>query len=103
MLFVFLKGTATTRIYTYGHTLPLRDALPIASARTESLAPPRAQALVALAVRGPFRGEGRLSRHRASQYPVRPALSGAARRHLPQGRRARRFLDRKSTRLNSSH
>src|SRR3546814_1972552 len=27
--FLFLNGTATTEIYTYGHTLSLHDALPI--------------------------------------------------------------------------
>src|SRR3546814_17685120 len=28
-MFLFFNGTATTRIYTYGHTLSLHDALPI--------------------------------------------------------------------------
>src|SRR3546814_10239451 len=43
----FVKYTATTEIYTYGHTLSLHDALPISSpsggccCRNRSSAPPR--------------------------------------------------------------
>src|SRR3546814_6463008 len=33
MVFFFFTGTATTEIYTYGHTLSLRDALPISAGR----------------------------------------------------------------------
>ncbi len=50
-----------------------------------------AQALVALAVRRPFRGEGRLSRYRAPQHPLRTALQGTAGRYLRR-RRPRGFL-----------
>src|SRR3546814_10173993 len=33
--FVFFNVTATTEIYTYLHTLPLHDALPISPSRTD--------------------------------------------------------------------
>src|SRR3546814_12439158 len=34
-LYFFLNATATTVIYTYGHTLPLHDALPISALAAE--------------------------------------------------------------------
>src|SRR3546814_18640451 len=40
LLFFFFNDTATTEIYTYGHTLSLHDALPIS---TESCRPDRAR------------------------------------------------------------
>src|SRR3546814_18739125 len=35
-MFFFFKDTATTEIYTYGHTLSLHDALPISRAGAPS-------------------------------------------------------------------
>src|SRR3546814_17431768 len=35
LFFVFLEDTATTEIYTYSHTRPLLDALPISPARQD--------------------------------------------------------------------
>src|SRR5437764_9537448 len=72
-LFFFFNSTATTEIYT----LSLHDALPIYS-------------------RGPGRGTGR------RLATDRPTGDDARRRGNPDWRR-RRTLDRKSTRLNSSH
>src|SRR3546814_15330089 len=46
MLIFFFNDTATTEIYTYGHTLSLHDALPICEARAD----PTAQAEI-LAIR----------------------------------------------------
>src|SRR3546814_11660458 len=36
-MFFFFKDTATTEIYTYGHTLSLHDALPICEAIRQNL------------------------------------------------------------------
>src|SRR3546814_19205072 len=73
----FCTDTATTEIYTYGHTLSLHDALPISPRRSPgSRAPPRRwRSVPPRTVPGP-----------------RPAWPGTNRRR-----------DRKSTRLNSSH
>src|SRR3546814_7810525 len=38
-MFFFVNDTATTEIYTYGHTLSLHDALPICSTRPRSPRP----------------------------------------------------------------
>src|SRR3712207_8887988 len=71
--FVFFNDTATTEIYT----LSLHDALPISSEEAGALRP------------------GALGRQKRVAHPHRPgtAFSGVI---LPS-------LDRKSTRLNSSH
>src|SRR3546814_15042845 len=39
MFFFYFKDTATTEIYTYGHTLPLHDALPTSAAARLAPAP----------------------------------------------------------------
>src|SRR3546814_14059185 len=83
-VFVF-KDTATTEIYTYGHTLSLHDALPISSVGTRSTNTllSRATWFAASAVAG-ARATDRRTR------AVRIGISIMRR-------------DRKSTRLNSSH
>src|SRR3546814_8975405 len=48
MLFLFFNDTATTEIYTYGHTLSLHDALPIYRARAPQGAPRAAGATAAV-------------------------------------------------------
>src|SRR3712207_3505885 len=81
-VFVFFNDTATTEIYT----LSLHDALPILE-----------HACVLDAVVGPARGR---PRHDAGG----PDRARAPARHPLRAHRARgRHLDRKSTRLNSSH
>src|SRR3546814_16306506 len=85
---VFLNDTATTEIYTYGHTLSLHDALPIS---TVTLTPFQTSACAREWRSGPscrrysrrWRAPGRGPRAGG------PAAAGAR--------------DRKSTRLNSSH
>src|SRR2546429_5115285 len=77
--FFFFNDTATTEIYT----LSLHDALPISS-------PGGAKRL------GPF--QGRRHRFASKRLALRYRLSGAL-----QSRPRCRELDRKSTRLNSSH
>src|SRR3712207_7835218 len=78
ILIFFFNDTATTEIYT----LSLHDALPICLPRD-----------AAARRRYPDCRQGRVDRHRADQLRLR--LEGV--------RRGRRELDRKSTRLNSSH
>src|SRR5690349_23067986 len=75
----FFNDTATTEIYT----LSLHDALPISLARGH-------------AHRQPF---GHRGRHRDGAELARPGRIAAALRH----RCAEAEVDRKSTRLNSSH
>src|SRR5256885_7223157 len=84
-LFFFFNDTATTEIYT----LSLHDALPIsARARSRGTAQPRG-ARRAAARRLPHRPPG------APQAALEPEGSRTRRPHVR--------LDRKSTRLNSSH
>src|SRR3712207_8708253 len=80
LTFVFLNDTATTEIYT----LPLHDALPISSPPPSSAS--RWSASSRPSTKPPSRG--------------RPSLLQPPRRSL---RAPRSRLDRKSTRLNSSH
>src|SRR5258708_23225946 len=75
LFFFFFNDTATTEIYT----LSLHDALPISLARAECRG------------RSPCRGRQSLRGRRASRLPRYNASSGGE------------ALDRKSTRLNSSH
>src|SRR3546814_19242777 len=92
-IFVF-NDTATTEIYTYGHTLSLHDALPI-WARGAG-----AQRLPAAGSRPAGAGGGRRDPAVGhDQYQRLPAPAGAGRgpAQAVAGR------DRKSTRLNSSH
>src|SRR3712207_7639021 len=91
MLF-FFNDTATTEIYT----LSLHDALPILFRHPAALRGPAP--LGAGGIRAhpdpPFRGRGRIA----------GALRGGAPRRAEPAELARtRNLDRKSTRLNSSH
>src|SRR3546814_420202 len=48
-LFFFFHDTATTEIYTYGHTLSLHDALPISFAYTSTAFPMLTGTLVTVA------------------------------------------------------
>src|SRR3546814_12543957 len=86
----FFNDTATTEIYTYGHTLSLHDALPISQGRNESTdrepRPLRDTELIATRTTP-------CSRHGsyAETCPSHPHAS-----HVES-------IDRKSTRLNSSH
>src|SRR3546814_15856268 len=99
----FLNDTATTEIYTYGHTLSLHDALPIcawnASGPKSRLTPVRGrqpgtdQTRRRFDGRTPLCGMGVTSRIEVIVKPTAcKALSALSR---PE--------DRKSTRLNSSH
>ena len=62
------------------------------AARSGRAAQAGAQALFAVAVRRPFRRQGQMAGHPAPHDPVRPALSGIARRHLRPWRAGRGFL-----------
>src|SRR3546814_7170622 len=75
--FFFFKDTATTEIYTYGHTLSLHDALPICL-RQQGLSKP----FLVPAIDDTFSGQtveriahrGRTRVHRARQLPrVKPS------------------------------
>src|SRR5205085_10352676 len=88
ILFI-LTSTPTTHIYT----LSLHDALPISAARL-SLAPDRARTGL------PFATGGEAPPRRGAQPPSR-LLSEAA--GFPEPARLKLRVDRKSTRLNSSH
>src|SRR3712207_7731985 len=85
LIFFFFNDTATTEIYT----LSLHDALPISAARS-----------------GRRRdGDGQLLRRPRGNAAARTRLSRrGGHGRPPQGRRPeRQAIDRKSTRLNSSH
>src|SRR2546430_13678268 len=88
--FFFFNDTATTEIYT----LSLHDALPICRRHPAPLAPVPDE-------------QGRQGATRPADPHVRPAreVRGGSPRLPPAGarRRGRPRLDRKSTRLNSSH
>src|SRR3546814_20510936 len=97
--FVVVKDTETTKIYTYGHTLSLHDALPI-SGRSRTSTSVRASGSTSTrstggstptwstpSTDGERQRRGRGPRCRASGRPPAPDRAG----------------DRKSTRLNSSH
>src|SRR3546814_14561649 len=100
-MFFFLKVTATTEIYTYRHTLSLHDALPIWVWTPARMPHDRTWHAVA-----PTRlpGEGLRRRH---LHQRRGCAGHAPCPHPAQHRAAcedpRHRLDRKSTRLNSSH
>src|SRR2546430_6044472 len=89
LLFFFFNDTATTEIYT----LSLHDALPICSARRRQPHSPAA----------PREGIGRLSRSHADSSVLR--WPPGRRRSSAQTTAASQSVevDRKSTRLNSSH
>src|SRR3546814_19656138 len=88
MFFFFFNDTATTEIYTYGHTLSLHDALPILTS-TISTQPPRVEST------GYEPMASRRRRAAATMSLSWYSISSQVRVFSPQ--------DRKSTRLNSSH
>src|SRR3546814_13455305 len=101
---VCFNETATTEIYTDGHTPSLHDALPISGVyRTPA---------IHVAVTGVFTNTVPVDAYRGAGRPeaiyVIERLVDAAARELgmdPAALRQRNFIppDRKSTRLNSSH
>src|SRR3546814_14043479 len=98
LVLLFFTETATTEIYTYCHTLSLRDALPILARQHSVDGRERADNGAVLAV-GTDReddGLGTQVHGFGIAEPRRSAISGGA-----GGGPAPR--DRKSTRLNSSH
>src|SRR3546814_15009565 len=52
----FFKDTATTEIYTYGHTLSLHDALPIYQTSASGMSRPFERGVIALDIRGEILG-----------------------------------------------
>src|SRR3546814_20343252 len=86
----FFNDTATTEIYTYGHTLSLHDALPISRAT---------QAKPGYRVVRPGTGKPNLAD--LVRLPHRCGPSNRLARWPYSGRP--QSGDRKSTRLNSSH
>src|SRR3546814_20187224 len=88
--FFFFNDTATTEIYTYGHTLSLHDALPISIGMAEKL---------------PARGSsgGAPGRGRGDRIVRGDGTTVDRRAFLWQRYRVESRRDRKSTRLNSSH
>src|SRR3546814_15986871 len=100
MCLFFFIDPATTEIYTYGHTLSLPDALPIAKAIAGLVAGlkggERDQVLLGVT------GSGKtFTVAHAVQQLGRPALVLAPNKTLAAQLYAE--IDRKSTRLNSSH
>src|SRR3546814_12172298 len=100
LLFVFFNDTATTEIYTYGHTLSLHDALPIYRAAHRGDARPALRGGAA-AIAGGKRAwqlraadDHRDRRHRA--VAAGGVRAGAARHPLPPRRAGRPCGDRKS-------
>src|SRR5205807_8741214 len=87
LLFFFFNDTATTEIYT----LSLHDALPISASN------PARRLAVLRRRRGCRHGDGRLRRPRIRHARARDDA------HVRAARCAARRVDRKSTRLNSSH
>src|SRR3546814_11115988 len=94
----FFNDTATTEVYTYGHTLTLHDALPISFVLAPVTAQPAGRAFMAhvfTATAGTASSSGATA---PRDLPNRPPLNSES------VRQARIDLaDRKSTRLNSSH
>src|SRR3546814_18617823 len=96
---LFFKDPAHTEIYTYLHTLPLHDALPIPSLASIG-AGSRAEPAAVIAARPApgVRSDHGPRQRRRGQDPAQPCADGLPR--LAEGGMAG---DRKSTRLNSSH
>src|SRR3546814_15055222 len=90
--YFFFNDTATTEIYTYGHTLARHDALPI-SQRT-------AHATEGLC--GPLMITAPAARPVASAKPAPNSVPASIHRRC-DFRPCNSSRDRKSTRLNSSH
>src|SRR3546814_15618153 len=89
-----LKDTATTEIYTYGHTHSLHDALPICLVGLDYIGIAQALA-VDMAGEAPQAVAGLDHHALALGVELDVLRPGPAERHLD--------ADRKSTRLNSSH
>src|SRR3546814_14590063 len=114
LFFFFFTDTATTELYTYGPTLPLHDALPIAA---RGGLRPTAVRPVRDANGGPQRTVDRDDERRQARSgpaqgpdPRRGHADPRARRRRARARLRRSGFapaplrqDRKSTRLNSSH
>src|SRR3546814_15278420 len=101
MLF-FCNETATTQLYSYGHTLSPHDALPISRIAGVNI-PDRKHTVIALrAIYG-------IGKTRSKQICVAAGIDPTVQiRSLTEGeleklRSEIGKLDRKSTRLNSSH
>src|SRR3546814_10974260 len=98
--FLFFIDTATTESYTYCHTLPLPDALPICLYRRPDgdgrprCDPPRAAGIAGRDRRG---ARNRMARGPRRRCAARDEFVPRRERHTATAR------DRKSTRLNSSH
>src|SRR3546814_3730247 len=90
-LFVFFNETATTEIYTYGHTLSLHDALPICSYRIHPRPSTRRAGL-----RRPFPVVLR-SGLRPIPTTSRTRPTGGRRSRLPRPRRSRQAALRRSS------
>src|SRR3546814_3515759 len=85
-MYVFLfNATATTEIYTYGHTLSLHDALPILRSQLRVPARPRSAALAG----------GRGLRHPAGRHDRSPVLGRAYGRGLHRTTNLSRTLRRR--------
>src|SRR3546814_18611160 len=97
MLFFFLNETATTEIYTYGHTLSLHDALPIYQMRRERAR----QRIMPAAVGEREIDHARIARgrHRAAA-PQRPASVARhrQRQRMPDAAQPREQIGRASGR-----
>src|SRR3546814_20210702 len=93
LVFFVLNDTATTEIYTYGHTLALHDALPISGEGALFMAEQ-------LAFQQLGGNRPAVDRHERL-VAARRMLMDRAGHHFLAG--ARFAQDRKSTRLNSSH
>src|SRR3546814_12304632 len=99
--FFFFNDTATTEIYTYGHTLSLHDALPISAVAPKQTAP--APSPLPRLAQNPW-----MARYRCEPSQPSPPQVPTPEAHKSHGATApapRTALtpDRKSTRLNSSH
>src|SRR3546814_17306842 len=108
MCFFFFNYTATTEIYTYGHTLSLHDALPICF---QAFAPPPVAEPAPASAAAAEEEELLLSPAAempaestpASQPPEAEAAPQPPTRPAPSVATGGTLLDRKSTRLNTSH
>src|SRR3546814_11764784 len=97
LLFVFFNVTATTEIYTYGHTLALPDALPILARRRDHggvafIDLREASGVVQVVIR-----DEAVAHSLRSEFCLKITGEVVVRKEGNEN------PDRKSTRLNSSH